>query len=237
MRPLNATAEQTLARIAGAQHGLVTRAQLLDAGVSAAGIQRRVRQGTLLPELRGVYRVGHRAPSLEADYLGAVLACGECALLRGRAAGHLFGILRGPKPEPDVSVPTKRRIPGVRTRRARWFDKRDATTFRGIPVTTVAHTLVDLAADLRPDQLARACHEAGVRYGTTPAEVGAVLARRANAPGARKLREVMLGKTRVTLSGLEKRFLELLEENGLVLRRPIVPPAAGESTAAGRSSG
>ena len=54
--------------------------------------------GALLPVHRGVYRVGHRAPSVEARYLAAVLACGEGALLSGRAAAHLYGLLKGPAP-------------------------------------------------------------------------------------------------------------------------------------------
>jgi hypothetical protein len=84
-------------------------------------------------------------------------------------------------------------------------------------VTTVAQTLVGLAAELRPDALARACHEAGVRYGTTPRHVEEVLARYPNAPGAGKLRAVMRGEVKVTLSKLERRFLELLRGDGLPL--------------------
>jgi len=67
------------------------------------------------------------------------------------------------------------------------------------------------------DTLARACHEAGVRHGTTPAQVDAVLARRSNAKGAAKLRRILHGDVRVTLSGLERRFLELLRGAGLPL--------------------
>jgi Transcriptional regulator, AbiEi antitoxin len=66
----------------GAAHGVVTRAQLLRAGVTEAAIEQRLRIGALLREHRGVYRVGHRAPSLEARYLAAVWACGEGALSR-----------------------------------------------------------------------------------------------------------------------------------------------------------
>ena len=84
-------------------------------------------------------------------------------------------------------------------------------------MTTVARTLVDLAAVLSPDDLARACHEAGVRHGTTPADVEAVLARRRCAPGAGKLRSIMRGDVRVTLSKLERRFLARLREAGLAL--------------------
>src|SRR5438874_8334133 len=114
MRPQSRTVEQKVARIASAQHGVATRAQLLDAGLSEAGIQRRLRAGSLLLGHRGVYRVGHRAPSVKARYLAAVLACGEGALLSRRAAGYLFGILRGPAPPAEVITPRDRHIEGVR---------------------------------------------------------------------------------------------------------------------------
>jgi len=108
---------------------------------------------------------------------------------------------------------------GVITRQARRIDPRDATTCRGVPVTTVARTLVDLAGTSSIDDLARACHEAGVRHGTTPAQVEAVLARRPNSPGAASLRRVLRGDVHVTLSTLERRFLRLLRQAGLPLPR------------------
>jgi hypothetical protein len=79
-------------------------------------------------------------------------------------------------------APTERRVAGVKTRRSRTIDPRDATTWRGIPVTTLPRTLVDPAAVLDEDELARACHEAGVRHRTAPAQVEAVLERRPNSP-------------------------------------------------------
>src|SRR3954467_7798802 len=104
MRPLDDTVERKLARIAGKQHGIVTRQQLLNAGISHAGIQRRVRKGTLLLEYRGIYRVGHRAPSMEARFLAAVLACGEEAVLIGRAAAYAWGLVKALAPSPEVAV-------------------------------------------------------------------------------------------------------------------------------------
>ena len=80
-------------RLASSSHGVVTRAQLLAAGLTVAQIKSRLRSGELLREYPGVYRVGHRAPSVEARYLAAVWACGRSALLSGRAAGYLLGIL------------------------------------------------------------------------------------------------------------------------------------------------
>ena len=223
MCPLGRTVETELARIAGAAHGVVTRAQLLRAGVTADEIRWRVRTGSLLREHRGVYRVGHRAPTIEATYLAAVFAAGHGALLRVRAAAYLLVLVKGAPPPPEVTAPKQRRIEGVRVHRSRSLNAQDATTVRGIPVTTVPRTLIDIASVLPVDALARACHEAGVRYGTGPKAVEEVLARRPTSPGAKKLRRVIHGDVHVTLSRLEARFLELLREEGLpspVTNRP-----------------
>jgi hypothetical protein len=211
------TVDQKLARIASGGHGVVTRTQLLSAGVTARQIRRRVESGNLIPVHRGVYRVGHRAPRVEACYLAAVLAGGEGALLSGLAAAHLLGLVKGTAPRPEVITRSERRIEGVTTHRSRLLNAQDATRVQGIPVTTVPRTLVDIASVQSVDALARACHEAGVRYGTTPKAVDAVLARRPSTPGGKKLRRVLHGDVHVTLSTLEARFLELLIDAGLPL--------------------
>jgi very-short-patch-repair endonuclease len=218
------TVEEILGRIARRQHGLVTRKQLLAAGISKEEIRRRIRKGTLLVVHRGVYRVGHRAPSIEARYLAAVLACGEGAVLSGEAAGHLWGLIKGSAPPPEVTTPKDRTVRGVRTRRARRGETQ-TTTRHGIPITTVPRTLVDLSSLLSFDDLARACHEAGVLHNTTPRQVEAVLENRPNTPGAKQLRRVMRGDVHVTLSRLERRFLRLLREEALPL--PITNKPAG----------
>jgi hypothetical protein len=214
VRHQTTTVEAVLASLAGRSHGVVTRAQALEAGITPTEIRQRLHTGGLIRVHRGVYRVGHCAPSVEARYLAAVWACGDDAVLSDRAAGHLWRILKVPAPAPEVVLRSKRRVPGVTTRRARSIE---ATIHRGIPVTTVACTLVDLACHLTLDALARACHEAGVLYGTTPAHVAAVLAKRARTRGATKLRRILDGDARVTLSKLERAFLRRLTEAGLPL--------------------
>ena len=175
---------------------------------------------------RGVYRVGHVAPSMEADYTAAVLACGERAVLSGRAAAQLLGVIRStPAPEPEVTTAAQRRISGVTTRRCRRPDPRDATTWKTIPVTTPARTLVDLAAVLHEGELARAVHEAGIRHGTTPDQIDKVLERRPTSPGAAALRDVNHGDRGAVLSPLEKAFLKLLRSAGLPL--PVTNRLAG----------
>jgi hypothetical protein len=217
MEAQSRTVEGVVGEIARGQHGVATRGQLLTAGVTRMEISTRLRTGALIRVHPGVYRVGHRAPSIEATYLAAVFACGEGALLSGCAAAHLLGLTKGTPSPPEVTSPTQRLVPGVRTHRSRTPDPRDATTHRGVPVTTVPRTIVDLAAVLDGAALARACHEAGVRYRTKPREVEEVLERRPTSAGARTLRRVIHGDVRVTLSALERRFLELLQSEGLAL--------------------
>jgi hypothetical protein len=217
--------EELIALIASQAHGVVTRRELLDAGVSSKRIRRRVEQGALIPVHRGVYRVGHVARSVEARYLAAVKACGDTSLLAGRAAAHLWRLIKGSPPKPEVLTSNDRRVRGVRVHRARRSELPNPVMKRGIPVTSVPRTLVDLASSLPEEALARACHEAGVLYRTTPKQVDTTLESLPNAPGRAKLERVLHGEIPVTLSCLESRFLKLLRKAGLPL--PTTNKVAG----------
>jgi hypothetical protein len=206
-----------VAAIAGGQHGVIARWQLLAAGASRRWIANRLDKGNLIRVFPGVYRVGHAALSTEATYTAAVLACGDGAVLGGRAAAFLLGMIRGQAPAPGVHTRTERQIAGIATRRARSMDPRDVTTWKGIPVTTPARTLVDLAESLSLDQLSRAMHQADVLHHTTPDHVEAVLQRRPTSKGAAKLREVIHGDQGRILSKLERAFIRLLKANHLPL--------------------
>ena len=219
--------ERALAQLAHAAHGNVARVELLAAGITREQIRSRLKKGSLLVEFPGVYRVGHRAPSLESHYMAAVKACGPGSLLFGRAAACLLDLIRGTPALPEVIAPSKRRIRGIRTHRSRADLSLDAWTWRGVPVTKPARTLVDIAPALSLGDLARACHEADIRYGVRPDDIEAVLARRPSAPGACKLRRVIHGDVHVTLSALERRFVRHMKE----IRRP--PPITNKHAAGG----
>jgi hypothetical protein len=166
---------------------------------------------------RGVYSVGHAPLSAEARYMAAVKACGPSAVLCGRAAAYLLGLLQGqPPPPPEVLTPTERRVQGLKRRRSQ-VDPRDVWNVKGIPCTSPARTIVDLAAEMDDKEFALLCHKAGVRYKTTPRRVKAVMARRGRVKGAARIRRVMEGETKVALSVLEREFLRILKRHGFPL--------------------
>jgi Transcriptional regulator, AbiEi antitoxin len=209
--------DEVVARLASAAHGVVTRRELLAEGLTERQVERRLERGTLIVEFRGVYRAGHRAPSVEARYMAAVKAGGEGAVLAGRAAAWLFGLTRGPVPLPEVLTPTNRRVRGIRTRRSRRRDQREVTIWKRIPTTTVPRTLVDLPSLLSFDDLSLAVHEADVRHGTRPEHIAAVLARYPNARGATMLRAIASGDHPTLLSKLERHFRALLTTDAMPL--------------------
>ena len=213
------TVERKIARLASRSWGVVTRKQLLAAGITKKEIEHRLAIGSLIRLHWGVFRVGHVAPSTEATYLAAVWACGDGAALSGRAAAYLLGLLRSRSapPPPEVTCETNRRVRGVRTKRSRTPLAPDVMEWRGIPATRVARTIVDLAAALSLNDLSQVCHEAGVKHGTTPGQVKEVLERRPNSKGARKLRLIFEGDAPALLSKLEEGFRRLLIDAGLPL--------------------
>jgi hypothetical protein len=155
---------------------------------------------------------------MEATYMAAVLACGEGSAVSRQAAAALLGLIRPARiPNPDVTAPKERQVRGIATHWQRSDLWRDVTTWKGIPVTTPARTLVDLAEAFSLDQLSRAMHQADVLHHTTPDHVEAVLQRRPTTKGAAKLREVIHGDQGRILSKLERAFIRLLKANHLPL--------------------
>jgi Transcriptional regulator, AbiEi antitoxin/Protein of unknown function (DUF559) len=156
----NAPPDLRVAAIARRQHGLVTIAQLQAAGLNTAAVSKRVERKVLHRVGRGVYAVGHASLSREAQWMRAVLVAGEGTALGRLAAATLWQAWRR-RAELAVISPRQSRLPYVHW--TRHLDPRDVTKFRGIPVTTVPRTLVDLTEVLTAHQLANVIHEAAYR--------------------------------------------------------------------------
>ncbi len=159
-RPAFEHADRRIARLAGRQHGVASRGQLLGAGVTARQIDRRIAHGLLHPLHRGVYAVGANVLSQRGVWLAAVLACGPGALLSHRSAAALHGLVRARGPS-DVTVGNRRRErPRLRTHHARTLLPADRTLVDRIPATSIPRTLLDLAAVADLHTVRRAFEEA-----------------------------------------------------------------------------
>ena len=96
--------------------------------------------------------------------MAAVLTAGDGALLSRLAVAELRGVWRYRAPRIDVVVPRERRVQTTaRIHRCRNLHRRDVTSYRGIPVTTIARMLVDLADELHKYELANVIHEAAFK--------------------------------------------------------------------------
>jgi hypothetical protein len=204
--------------IAWGQHGRVSWDQLIDAGIDRGRIDRWVADGRLRPVHRGVYAVGHQAPSVMADYVAAVLACGEGAVLSHRAAAYVLRLTRVNAP-PEVTVPTTagRRRSGIVIHRVEALHFLDTADLDGLRITTAPRALLDMAPSSKPADLARLCHEAWIHHGVTPELVEACIKRNPTKKGVARLQAAM--RSDVTLSVLEDAFIALLRARRLALPR------------------
>jgi len=152
-----------IAVIAGAQHGRITTAQLLEAGVTEKAIEHRVATKRLHREHRGVYCVGFLDTSQIGRFMAAVLACGPRAVLSHRCAAILLGLLKVLAPlSIDVTIGGRscRTRAGISIHLPRHVMRSDVTIVDGIPCTTAARTLVDLATDSTEHELEEAFDQA-----------------------------------------------------------------------------
>jgi very-short-patch-repair endonuclease len=224
-----AAIDSRVAEMAARQHGVVTRVQMLAAGCSGSAIDRRLEDGRIRRLHRGVYRVGP-VMAAHAHEAAAVLACGPHALL-----SHLSAIAiwdpppgrdrrrvaagRPPGDEVDVTVVggQRRSRPGIRVHTVRRLDADERTIHAGLPITTPARTLLDLAGVVGPRELERAVARAEREHLVDRATLESLLDGHRGRVGTGALRAVLNreGGPALTRSEAEADFLELVRRAGL----------------------
>ena len=222
--PTRNDTDRVIGALAARQWGVVSRGQLRDAGVPPTTIGERVRSGRLIRLHRGVYAVGHARLRREGRWLAAVLAVGPGAALSHRDAAGLHSLRPANHTAIDVTTTANRPDePGIRVHRTRVLDARDITTVEGIPVTTVARTLVDLAGMVPYDHLTKAIREAERQRTFDLRAIHAAMARTRGRTGRghRALKAAIAECAALehhhTRSPLEDAFLRLLRNRGLPL--------------------
>ncbi len=212
--------DRLVADLADSQHGVVARRQLIELGLSHWGIDERLRQGRLFVVYRGVYAVGRRGIGREGWWMAATLTAGQGAVLSHRSAAALWRLAK-PGGHPEVTVlgdAGRARRRGLTVHRTSSLPRAEAVIREGIPTTTVARTLVDLAEVVSRREVERALDEAQFLRRLDQRSVRAALAEHPGRTGAKRLgrtfEEHVIGATR-TNEGLEEGFFGLCRAAGI----------------------
>ena len=208
--PARLPLDRLIAAVAARQQTAITWRQLLALGAGRGAIAVRVRRGLLRPVHRGIYLWCGAAPTQLARDMAGVLACGHGALLSNHFAAARWGV-RPPASGPiEVTVVGRSVAPrGTRTHIVAAIASADVGRRDGIPITAPARTLLDIAPDLTPNELARALERAQVKRLVTKAELQAALDRAPRRPGTRALR-ALIAEPAFTRSEAERMLLALL---------------------------
>ncbi|MGK2955403.1 MAG: DUF559 domain-containing protein [Solirubrobacterales bacterium] len=224
------TISAAISELARPYLGVVSRRQMLEAGLGESLIQYRVSSMRLVPIFAGVYSLGHRFLTVQARHAAAVLAGGPCAALSHRSAAAHWGFL---KPRGRVEIlrtsspdhPNSKLTGGPNgtsdrlvIHRSRVFNQNEYVVHRGIRTTTVARTFLDLAATMSLRQLESAYTEAE-RLGLVRIdEMRKVAARGRGWTGVRKLRKLIETwdpRLKSTKSNMEIDFVDLCRDHGI----------------------
>ena len=202
--------------LVAAQHGVVTRRQLLHLGLTSKAIEHRVSRGRLYPVAFGVYAVGRARLTQRGLWMAAVLSCGPGAALSHTSSAAHLGILP-PTRLIEVSAPALRRRRGIVVHRRKDLEDH-VVPHLGIPVTAPSSTLIDLATRLSRGELDAAVNAADRLNLITPDELRTALEHVGRRAGAGVLRRLLDRSTfTLTDSELERLFLPIARAAGLSL--------------------
>jgi very-short-patch-repair endonuclease len=182
--------EERVHELAGRQHGVVARRQLMALGLGEDAIDHRLATGRLTRIARGVYALGHAELRREGRVLAVVLSAGDGAVLSHRSAAALWGIRPWSGVFVEITRPGRR---GLHRQRGRLLHcssdlpTDEVTTEQGVAVTVLARTLVDLAAVVPAHHLRRAVERAEQAEIFDLGAVRHILTRHPRRPGSRAL--------------------------------------------------
>ena len=214
--------EARVAALAGARWGVVSLDDLRACGAREGAIRRWVRLGRLHRIHRGVYAVGHRAIPRRGEFLAAILACGARAVLSHFSAAELWRLATWPDRYPEVLLTgtAPRAHAGILVHRTRSLAPVEIRLRDGMPVTSPARTLIDLAGALDHRRLRRLVREAQALRLVTAAELASAVAAHRRRRGVGSLRRILATGPAPTRSVLEDVLLDLLLDAGIA--RPDV---------------
>lgn len=222
-------------RLAAGQHGVLSRDQALETGLTERAIDRRVASGRWNVVHAGVYAPGPMSCSWHQRLMGAILSGGPSALASHRSAAVLWR-LDGVEERPvELSVKAGRRIRGAIVHRRRPTDDPAAAVLDGIPATGIDRTLLDLGAVMSPRRAGLALDDALRRRLTTLDAVREMVSGTRGRAGTRTLRQLLNARDDrdgILESRLESALLRLIRDRGLPIPVPQYRVMEGDSLVA-----
>jgi very-short-patch-repair endonuclease len=203
-------------------HGVFTRTMALEAGATPSMIDRRVRNGEWQRPYEGVYVVAGSSPTWQRAVVTAVFSSGAGAVSSHATAAHLWDIVARPRVI-EVTSPMKGRPDRQHViHRSTDLEPQDVTELDGVPITSVARTLVDIGVPWGEKLASRALDEAQRQTLTDLRAVAGVLHRvarkgRSGVGVMRLILEERLSWAGITQSQLEDEFLRILRAAGVEL--------------------
>lgn len=207
-----------VATLAARQEGVVSGRQLSALGVSDGQLERLTRDGHLLPVFHNVFAVGHAAIGPRARIRAAALAC-PGSVISHRSAAALLGFGKAAPAVVDL-IPTEergRKIDGIKPHRVPYPARPEWAYVHGIPCTSPARTIVDLAGIYGDKGLGDAVERAATERLLDLAAIDAILAGRPRRRGAPCLRRVLAAWRPVAATASEATFRSLFEAKILPL--------------------
>jgi hypothetical protein len=202
--------------LARRQSGNFSRTQLLAAGLTAGGIDRRLHSGSLVTRYHGVYCLAPPRQDAQALIAGAVLAGGPTAVASHASAAYLWGFVKRYELPPEISLPTGDRRPrNILTHRCPSLQPRDITRQLGVPTTTPARTALDLAPRLTRTQLTRLINDQQRDGYLRHSALRDITERNPRHPGTKLLRPFVENPTNPTNSPFEDDFVAFCARYGL----------------------
>ena len=208
--------EAAIRALAGRQSGNITRGQLLDLGLGGDAVQARRRNGSLVGRYWGVYAIAPARQDPQALIAAAVLAGGPTAVASHGSAAWLWDFLTHYTTPPEISLPTGDRRPRrILSHRCPSLQPRDITRQRGVPTTTPARTVLDLAPRLAHKQRTRLVNDALREKLLRPAALQDIITRNSLHPGAKLLTPFLETAASPTDSPFEDDFRAFVATYGL----------------------
>ena len=196
----------------GGSPGTVTRRSAVGVGLGSGAIGARVKAGRLVARYPGVYALAPARMDPPALAAAAVLAGGPNAVASHTSAAFLWGFVARWQPPPEITLAAGDRRPrGILTHRCPSLKRRDMRRQLGVPATSPARTILDIAPRLTAKQRARLVNNARREGHLHPDSFSDVLARNPSHPGTKLLRPFAEDPTNPTRSPFEDDFLAFIQ--------------------------